>query len=276
MSLLDPMEQYLDRSSPSGTASRRDFFLSLGSALLPTPDIAGSPLVTGALELTRRETLSVAGIGALTALAPSVASAAFAEEQLEGVPPCSVQSDTGTVGALSNTESNSPEASKDIPYTSVALQRLALLAASIGAGIGLSKRGIPIGAAQSEKERLEFVHQVIEEPFESLIAGAVLAPIIEEICFRWLPYNVIGQSWKVGIPAAAFFALIHNHTEKDSFGIPWGEKVIALDTIPLNQFVGGLFYWHLIRTYGINASIFAHGVNNTAAIVAAVLTEASA
>lgn len=99
--------------------------------------------------------------------------------------------------------------------------------------------------------------------------AVILMPIIEEIFFRAVPSEVLAgrkyrgskeKRWEMGIPVSILFALAHN-LEKDKLTdsmklASFGEK------IPLGQFIGGLFFWYLMREKGLSHAVIAHQVQN--------------
>lgn len=89
----------------------------------------------------------------------------------------------------------------------------------------------------------------------------VLLPIIEETVFRLYPSALLGKGggnhWDVGIPTSALFALIHNFNQKDKIRLQFQ------NSIPISEFIGGLFYWYLVRERGFPHSVFAHTLGNS-------------
>ncbi|MDQ5969043.1 MAG: hypothetical protein QG579_200 [Patescibacteria group bacterium] len=116
--------------------------------------------------------------------------------------------------------------------------------------------GIPV--SNNEK----FITALKEKPFSMLFNANVVGPFSEETMFRLVPSLFVGSEgnkWGAGIPAAILFGLLHN-VDKDSFG-----EIKFNSTIPLSEFMGGIFYWYLIRHRGFDHAVLAHSINNTTA-----------
>ena len=95
---------------------------------------------------------------------------------------------------------------------------------------------------------------------------AVKAPVLEESLFRYLPSLLAGtegKRWDVGIASSIMFGFVHNISKGDPTGIklPFN-RTFTTDVLPLPQIIIGLFYWHLMREYGLSAAILAHSTNN--------------
>jgi membrane protease YdiL (CAAX protease family) len=88
----------------------------------------------------------------------------------------------------------------------------------------------------------------------------VIAPIWQEIVFRYLPYKYISipydHFWLVGLITATLYGLIHWY-----FGLAF--VVVA--------FVWGLILWYMVREYGLLAIIILHSVVNLIAIYLGIL-----
>lgn len=133
----------------------------------------------------------------------------------------------------------------------------------------LKQLNVPIGNPRSE----EIIQKMLEEnTLEFLIANAVvLSPLIEEVLYRLAP-GVVSMiltkeiSWNIGVPTSAIFALTHNITSDEK-----GSYKFHTDTIPLGQFVGGLFFWYLMRERGILHPFVGHSLHNAEAILVSKL-----
>lgn len=85
-------------------------------------------------------------------------------------------------------------------------------------------------------------------------------PVSEEAVFRLggslaaTHVSGRGMQWGFGIPIAGIFALAHNVTPT------------SFDTehLPVPQFLGGVFLWYLMRTYGITHAVTGHAAYNAA------------
>lgn len=84
----------------------------------------------------------------------------------------------------------------------------------------------------------------------------VIGPVIEETLFRLVPASVLGKRWSIGVLTSLLFASVH-----------------GLERVPVSQFLGGVFYWYLMKERGIDHSIFAHATNNNALAVANFLSQ---
>jgi hypothetical protein len=109
-----------------------------------------------------------------------------------------------------------------------------------------------------------------EIPIDTTLKIVIKAPVIEELIYRLLPnlFLPTGKTsmWEVGIPINLIFAYMHNYEHDDK-----GNKKFNSKNIPLPQFIGGCFYWYLIRHKGISHSILAHSSSNLIALVYALL-----
>ena len=133
------------------------------------------------------------------------------------------------------------------------------LAAALGAGIVANLVALIAGALGMDVEA-QVAEQAIElvEPWLSVLAIVVLAPIAEEVFFRGVVFNALlreaGVRWAY-IGSAALFAVIHL-------------SVIA--ALPL--FLLGLaFAWVYRRTGNLLAPIAAHAVVNGLSVAVALL-----
>jgi len=88
----------------------------------------------------------------------------------------------------------------------------------------------------------------------------VIAPVWQEIVFRYLPYKYIPLAkdhfWILGIITALLYGLIHWY-----FG--W--------TFVLATFIWGLILWYFVREFGLLAVIILHSVVNLIAIYLGIL-----
>lgn len=112
----------------------------------------------------------------------------------------------------------------------------------------------------------------------SVIAkGVVLAPLLEELIYRVAPSAYAWEDegkmrWDIGIPSAAIFALVHNlktdkEIETSDDNRDQGSKDIPVQfekAVPVSQFMGGLFYWYLMRKRGYSHAVLAHSIHNSA------------
>jgi hypothetical protein len=95
---------------------------------------------------------------------------------------------------------------------------------------------------------------LLEHPFDLWFKGVAIAPYAEEIIFRAFPAKIIGTGWDVGIASSLIFAGAHNLGAKEF-------------KIPLTQFIGGIYYWYLVKHRGFSHAILAHAFNNNIAYI---------
>lgn len=176
-----------------------------------------------------------------------------------------------SIGDVQSEVGNLHNSLKEKPYLNTAIES-GLLTASKYIGNKILKRlGIPVGTWNSKynKGTQEKSLSIREKIEAGLIIGGI-KPLTEEIMFRLLPSKFLaGKSkeirWDIGIPTAAIFALRHTYGE-DALG-----KLQFVKTIPLSQFVGGLFYWYLMRQRGFSHAWLGHSVNNSSLVIAKYL-----
>ena len=110
----------------------------------------------------------------------------------------------------------------------------------------------------SDEEIIEYLR---DKPISGLLEVGVLGPIIEEALLRALPSGFIDKNdkrtrWEIGIPTSLLFALFHNLKRENS-----GELQFV-KSVPIGQFMEGLFYWYLMREKGFSHATMAHSINN--------------
>ncbi len=164
----------------------------------------------------------------------------------------------------------SEEKSPDRQYAET-ISQTALLALGNVVSIAVFKKlGYKVGNAGTDQEYKRIQNDLREKPIETFMTAAVIFPTFEELLFRGIPQAILARSdeareqrgekrslrWDVGIPLSAVFAGIHNFTEKG----------FSTDTIPLPQFLGGVFLWYLTRERGFDHAVLAHAENNTIAL----------
>ncbi len=139
-----------------------------------------------------------------------------------------------------------------------------VLTATAPAAIGLKdSTGINIGNAGTTPEAMQWGK---ENPVPFFLLGALAAPIYEEGIFRIMPSLFSprdwGTAWRVGIPSSIAFAEIHGLAVEnlDTEGI---NKQVKQASIPVYQFLSGMFLWKLARDRGYLHAIVAHSVINT-------------
>lgn len=102
--------------------------------------------------------------------------------------------------------------------------------------------------------RLRDKQEVLSKhPFHIL----VLAPVFEELVFRFLPAAIFGPSWEIGILMSILFGLVHSaKIFKSQFTIDFRD----IHWIPAT--LGGLWFWFVYVEYGLLMAIYAHFLNN--------------
>lgn len=92
---------------------------------------------------------------------------------------------------------------------------------------------------------------------------ALFGPAFEEVIFRLLPFLFIGNSWYVGIPTAAVFAVGHNLAAGNFL-----DDIKDLKRIPVPQFLAGILFWYLIKEKGFSHAVVGHMSYNSSLYVA--------
>jgi len=154
------------------------------------------------------------------------------------------------------------------PYTQTLLEQGLVMVAKSIAESTFEKLGIEHGNKSLTDERL--VEMLRDKPIEGLLEGGILGPVLEEAIFRALPSSLINNMsrrsrWGIGISSTVLFALAHNREPDESGNIQFAKS------IPISQFMGGLFYWYLMRERGYTQAVLAHSANNTVALSIGIL-----
>lgn len=108
-------------------------------------------------------------------------------------------------------------------------------------------------------------------------ALVVAAPFAEEIAFRllptmaWISKQDVSDRWDVGIASALAFAYMHNIEQTNVkignlvFPMPTGR--MHIQSIPINQFVLGIYTWFAMRRRGFSHAMLAHSIHNLVALI---------
>jgi len=158
-----------------------------------------------------------------------------------------------------NKEPETKDKEKENSYTETMLAQSLLMVAKVLAVSIFKKLKIEHGnKTLSEKELIDYLKA---KPIELIIEGGVLLPVVEEAIFRALPSSLIDNKnkshrWDIGIPTSLIFALAHN------IGVDEFEELEFKKSVPIAQFMGGLFYWYLMREKGYSHAVLAHSMNN--------------
>lgn len=148
---------------------------------------------------------------------------------------------------------------KDNSFKKTAIEQILMMIAESVVNAVFKELGMRVGNQSLSAEKL--VEYLRDKPIIGLIKLGVLGPAIEEALFRALPDGFIDKNdrrrrWDIGIPTSILFALSHNLKREDS-----GE-LRFVESVPISQFMGGLFYWYLMRERGYSHAIFAHSMHN--------------
>lgn len=147
-------------------------------------------------------------------------------------------------------------------YGKTALQQILLMGSKKVVNVILDELKIK-PTELSNKQADEILGSLKNRPVEGIIKYGILGPAIEEYAYRLFPSvdfidkNDKSIRWDVGIPSAAIFALVHN-IKGDEFN-----HLKLRKSVPLTHFIGGLFYWYLMREKGFSHAVLAHSMNNS-------------
>ncbi len=166
---------------------------------------------------------------------------------------------------------NGTKKEKEISYTDTFIEQTLMMAAKEVVSLVFTKLGIEHGNKAHPPE--ELLQKLKEKPIEEFLDIAVLGPLAEELVFRATPSGITSavfndknnKAWGVGITTSAIFAAVHNLKDVD------GKTTFVTNSIPITQFMGGIFYWYLIRERGFSHSIMAHSMNNTVGVAQLLL-----
>jgi len=150
------------------------------------------------------------------------------------------------------------------PLGRVALPALGLRSANwkylVFGALGTLALSVAVSQLGIEPKGVKQVIDVLRGPKQiilSLLLLAVLAPLVEELLFRGLVYGWIAGRW--GTIAALIISSL-------AFAAAHWEPAHAVLVLPL----GLLFGWLRRRTDSLLPSLFAHIVNNSFALIAAI------
>lgn len=148
---------------------------------------------------------------------------------------------------------------KENSFAETAIEQSLMMGAKYIANAIFEKLKIEHGNKSLRDE--EIIEYLKDKPISGLLMVGALGPVIEEALFRALPTGFIDKNdkrsrWEIGIPTSLLFALTHNLKKEES-----GELQFT-KSIPISQFMGGLFYWYLMREKGYIHATMAHSMNN--------------
>lgn len=109
-----------------------------------------------------------------------------------------------------------------------------------------------------------YAEQLQESPVQLYLRDNIAIPVVEEAIFRLLPsaffsdeVDPLNMRWGTGIASATLFAAVHN------FSKPEADRItLHLDSIPVEQFVLGVYCWHAQRRGGFRHAAGAHVLYN--------------
>lgn len=117
----------------------------------------------------------------------------------------------------------------------------------------------PLGVTLGNSGAAELNAMAKSAPLTFVALACVVAPIIEEFIFRYIPSKVVdfvdtlrsrdttqNPALGTGILAATIFAAAH-----------------GLSALPIPQFLSGLFFWRSMRNYGYTGAVFCHAMQNS-------------
>ena len=98
------------------------------------------------------------------------------------------------------------------------------------------------------------------------VIGIAVVPPIEEYFFRAWPSNHFlgenkGVRWDVGLPMSLLFAVSHNISP---IRLLEGKLPVNFDTVPIQQFVGGMVFWKKFRETNLITVSAMHIASNAA------------
>lgn len=175
----------------------------------------------------------------------------------------------GAKTAEAQNDKESAKKDKESSYAETAIEQSLMMGASAIAGAIFEKLKIKTGNKSLSEE--EIIKYFRDDAINSLFYVGILGPAVEEALFRALPSrglidkNDKRQRWDIGIPTSLLFALAHNFREEES-----GELQFV-KSVPVSQFMGGLFWWYLMRVKGYSHAAIAHSMNNTIAVSIGIL-----
>lgn len=120
------------------------------------------------------------------------------------------------------------------------------------------------------------VRQLKRNPARATAIYALAVPLVEEALFRGMPsllLDLLGADRAevgTGIVSSLAFAALHGLRSKDDQN---GKTEYKLKYFPPEQFVLGMFYWHVCRTMGLGYSILSHVAINSTALLTIKLAD---
>ena len=158
-----------------------------------------------------------------------------------------------------------------IPWKKIFVDNIWINAAEISAANICKALGIPNGNAIIKNQLDLYAQNYVDNPVAAVLKTVCVAPVFEEFLCRLLPSMHAGpkdKAWSVGITAGVLFAYAHNLVPKSlevdgpQINLPLVDRKILLGSIPVTQFISGIYYWHLMREFRFEAPVFAHAMSN--------------
>lgn len=258
--------------------SRRDLFTSLYSPGDRLKTITERQTATqpepGRQEISRNGfiKLMAMGLGAmgLSTVIPNTANATTLDKDKD--------SDDFPVTTIPKAKTV-PESNDQNAWFSTIMESILLYASGRASNATLEKIGIPYGNKGLDAEVI--TKQMKEKPGFLFFRAVILGPAVEEYAFRYLiSRTFLGNTrgpmrWDIGLPSAVFFSLVHNLSTKveadkiDKF--PFIKKIsFNADyhiSVPISQFLTGVYCWYAMRKKGIAHAIFGHSAFNSMAFL---------
>ncbi|MDG2103273.1 MAG: lysostaphin resistance A-like protein [Pirellulaceae bacterium] len=145
-----------------------------------------------------------------------------------------------------------------------AVETVCAFGAVVGVGSLIDRlTGIKHGGRAGDGEL--YAEQAEEAPLATYVRDIWLIPIIEEAFFRLIPSSLFAEEkppnirmhWGTGLTSAAVFAGIHNFSKPEPQVI-----VMHLDSLPVEQFAMGAYWWYAQRTGGYLHAAGSHVLYN--------------
>lgn len=135
------------------------------------------------------------------------------------------------------------------------------------------KINIRTGNRAIESDHLEYLRR--EHPALFYLSVIAVAPPLEEWIFRLhptahlIPEGYHGNAWGLGLLTSIGFAAAHNF--KMDFDKQDVRIEFALDSVPVHQFVAGMYLWYLMQNRGYLHAVLSHTQYNATWSVMSIL-----
>lgn len=167
--------------------------------------------------------------------------------------------DKGDKSTASKEKLSSSESNNLTEYGKTTIEQGMMILGKVLVNKVMQNMGIKSGNQSIDREA--FMKSLQNFSVADMMGKGVLGPAAEEYLLRLLPSHLIanseGNAWRFGIPLALLFAGSHDiQIRGDS------KNLLLVNALPLNIFLGGCFYWYLMREKGFNHAVLAHSENN--------------